>query len=374
MNSLPKTIDIFCRIIDNFGDIGVSWRLAKSLSATCNVRLCVDDLESFHKIEPSLNPKCQQQFLKDVEVQHWHEKITSWHAADLVIETFACELPKDYLKAMKDVTACWLNLDYLSAEKWVDDFHLQPSIQANGVPKYFFFPGFTEKTGGLLRPQKHIKSETEKSALLARLLSENGYAFHQQQKPLLINLFCYPDAPLESLILACPKNKATMIVLAKSVAPTLENIVTELNANIYIERLDFIEQEDYDVLLQVTDINLIRGEDSFTQAHWAAKPMLWHIYPQDEDYHLVKLNAWLTTINAPSWLCQLNILWNKLKPSSFGSEQHEFFLTLFKEYAFQSKSLNKWQELHKNLYLQLAKQPSLSQQIISFYEECLKKS
>lgn len=145
MNLLPNSIDIFCRVIDNFGDIGVCWRLAQSLSTDSKIRLWVDDLHSFKKIEPALDPNLRQQRLKGLEIHHWHEQITEWQAAELVIEAFACELPEAYLEAMKNQTRCWLNLDYLSAEKWVEDFHLQPSIQANGVPKYFFFPGFTKK-------------------------------------------------------------------------------------------------------------------------------------------------------------------------------------------------------------------------------------
>ena len=41
-----RTWDIFCSVVDNFGDIGVCWRLARRLSAGLGqqVRLWVDDL------------------------------------------------------------------------------------------------------------------------------------------------------------------------------------------------------------------------------------------------------------------------------------------------------------------------------------------
>ena len=58
-------------------------------------------------------------------------------------------------------------------------------------------------------------------------------------------------------------------------------------------QLPFIPQEDYDYLLSVCDINLVRGEDSFVRAQWASKPFIWDIYPQSDLAHEVKLNAFL---------------------------------------------------------------------------------
>lgn len=374
MHILPKTIDIFCRVIDNFGDIGVCWRLAQSLPSEPTIRLWVDDLISFNKIEPALAPNLCRQKLNGIEINHWHKQITEWQAADLVIEAFACDLPDAYLQAMKGHTQCWLNLDYLSAEKWVEAFHRQPSIQANGVPKYFFFPGFTEKTGGLLRQHKLIHNEQEKHSFLKTLLPADAYAFYQHNKPVLINLFCYAHAPIDALLSALPKDKAVMIVLADTVAPQLETLAKKLNSTVYIQRLNFIVQSDYDCLLQAADINLVRGEDSFVQAHWAEKPMLWHIYPQDEAHHLLKLNAWLETISAPTWLRNLNNLWNQLGHTQSEAKQRKEFIALFANYAFDTTGSAEWLSFQNSLYKQLDKQPSLSQQIVDFYEECLKKS
>lgn len=374
MNLLPNSIDIFCRVIDNFGDIGVCWRLAQSLPTESNIRLWVNDLKSFSKIEPAVDPSLSQQTVRGIEVNHWHEQITDWQAADLVIEAFACDLPDDYLKVMKNHTQCWLNLDYLSAEKWVENFHLQPSIQTNGVSKYFFFPGFNEKTGGLLRHHKVLKNEQEKNQFLANLLPAEGYSYYQDKDPILINLFCYSHAPISALLKSLPQDKATIIIVAQSVAPNLEDAAAKLNSNVYIQRLNFIVQADYDCLLQAADINLIRGEDSFVQAHWAQVPMLWHIYAQDADHHLIKLNAWLEAINAPIWLRQLNMLWNQLEDNPLEKEQSDEFIELFAKYAFNSEFSSEWSFFQKNLYDELIQQPTLSQQIINFYEECLKKS
>lgn len=374
VNLETSSIDIFCRVIDNFGDIGVCWRLAQSLPKSYHTRLWVDDLSSFHKIEPTLDSTLSQQVLKEVEIRHWHDEVDDWHAADLVIEAFGCDLPTRYLEAMRNKTQCWLNLEYLSAEKWVEGCHLQPSIQSNGVAKYFFFPGFNEKTGGLLRPLQSLNSVETRTSSLKKLLPVEAYDYYLNNKPLLINLFSYPHAPIEALLQALPEEQEVMIILAKSVAPQLEEIANELNSRVYIQRLDFIAQADYDQLLQIADINLIRGEDSFVQAHWAAKPMLWHIYPQDEAQHMIKLEAWLETIKAPEWLRQLNRLWNQSTKNSLNPKEKDELIRLLQNYAFKPSSQSEWRSFQKALCKELSIYPSLSQQILNFYEECAKKS
>lgn len=366
VNIENSTIDIFCRVIDNFGDIGVCWRLAQSFPKSYRIRLWVDDLKSFNKIAPDIEPDLTEQRLKGVTIRHWQEAIDTWQAADLVIEAFGCDLPETYQKAMKGKTRCWLNLEYLSAEKWVEGFHLQPSIQSNGVPKYFFFPGFTEKTGGLLRLQETLKDRPDD--FFKQLLSPAGSAYYQDKKPLLINLFCYPHAPIEALLKSLPVEQEIMIIVAKSVAPSLETLAKQLGSKAYIERVAFIVQSEYDRLLQLADINLIRGEDSFVQAHWAAKPMLWHIYPQEAAQHMIKLKAWLDTINAPVWLRQLNHLWNEIRP-----EQDEL-IRLLHTHAFNTPARAAWHDFQAALSEALKRFPDLSRQILNFYEECAKKS
>jgi uncharacterized repeat protein (TIGR03837 family) len=57
--------------------------------------------------------------------------------------------------------------------------------------------------------------------------------------------------------------------------------------------LPFVPQPDYDRLLWACDLNFVRGEDSWVRAQWAARPFIWHIYPQDENLHHKKLRAFL---------------------------------------------------------------------------------
>jgi hypothetical protein len=96
----------------------------------------------------------------------------------VVIEAFACGLPADYLAAMASQKSKWVNLEYLSAEPWVGDFHAKPSPQTNGLIRHFYFPGFTEATGGLIREagiatqlQAHINPRPQAGLAMTWLMS-----------------------------------------------------------------------------------------------------------------------------------------------------------------------------------------------------------
>jgi hypothetical protein len=54
----------------------------------------------------------------------------------------------------------------------------------------------------------------------------------------------------------------------------------------------------------------VRGEDSVVRAIWAGKPLLWQIYPQHDDAHIDKLNAFLDKIDADASLRALHLAWN----------------------------------------------------------------
>ena len=150
MNKVQEC-DIFCNVIDNYGDIGVSWRLARQLANEygLTVRLWVDDLASLARLCPEADDTLAQQLCRGVEVRHWGEDFSVVRAADLVIEAFGCRLPQAYLDAMAAQHTVWVNLEYLSAEDWVAGCHKLPSPRPP-LTRYFFFPGFTRETGGLL--------------------------------------------------------------------------------------------------------------------------------------------------------------------------------------------------------------------------------
>lgn len=303
--------DIFCRVVDNYGDIGVCWRLARQLAAEhgLNVRLWVDDLAVLQPLQPDINPALAMQTSCSVEVRQWCADFRVDHVADVVIEAFACELPERYQAAMAARVAkpVWINLEYLSAEAWVEGCHALPSPHPRlPLTKYFFFPGFTPATGGLLRERDLLK---RRDAWQQQMQDEPQAMRQQFALPaaeageLLVSLFCYDNAPLQPLLQAwqaSPRPVRCLVPQGKALARVNVCLGTTLapgealqRGNLHLQALPFLPQQDYDRLLWSCDFNFVRGEDSFVRAQWAARPLLWQIYPQQEDAHRAKLEAFL---------------------------------------------------------------------------------
>ncbi len=301
--------DIFCSVIDNFGDIGVTWRLARQLVAEHDqaVRLWVDDLETFCRLCPEANNQDARQILQGVEVRHWQREWQPVTAADVVIEAFACQLPEDYIEAMAQRArpSLWLNLEYLSAEDWVGGCHGLPSLQPRGLQKFFFFPGFTEQTGGLLREADLMEQRQrfqQDPAARQRFLKQLGVT--PQNNSRLVSLFAYENKSLFSWLdtLAADRQPTHLLVPQGRIVAELQAWlgVKQLSVNdqhargaLKVQVLPFLSQPDYDRLLWSCDLNAVRGEDSFVRAQWAGKPLLWQIYPQQENAHMDKLDAFL---------------------------------------------------------------------------------
>lgn len=71
-------------------------------------------------------------------------------------------------------------------------------------------------------------------------------------------------------------------------------------------------------------MNLVRGEDSLVRALWAGKPLVWHIYPQDDDAHVAKLSAFLDWLQAPASLCNFHMHWNGIPPAEAVHSRPDF--------------------------------------------------
>lgn len=281
--------DILCKVVDNFGDIGICWRLARQLQTEYGVavRLWVDDLQVAQRLMPMLDLAVTTQQIEGINIAHWHVQTDFSNAADVVIEAFACGLPRAYLSAMQKKQSKWVNLEYLSAESWVEGFHAQSSPQSNGLVRHFYFPGFTNGTGGLIR-ESYIASPSSSKTLSAHKVS----------------LFCYPHAPIHSLLTAMATGTRPIhcYVPATTILPQVANFFGQDNLQIgqtvrqgslMLEVLPFLSQADYDQLLARCDINFVRGEDSWVRAIWAGKPFVWQPYQQEDAAHLPKLNAFL---------------------------------------------------------------------------------
>ncbi len=305
-------IDLFCEVIDNFGDAGVCWRLARQLvnEHGCRVTLWIDKPSVLKRISPEVDSDLDRQTVSGVDIRLWREDFPLLPPGDIpevVIEGFGARLPEGYVRQMAQnlPQPVWINLEYLSAESWVEDSHLMPSPQS-WIPltKYFYFPGFTERTGGLIC-EKQLVSERENFQAdrqnAISFFSKLGVKASPEQW--IVSLFSYPDAPVATLLNSLSENKKNVLCLIPEGVATeqVSSFIGKAAAagtrfeagNLAIQILPMIEQDDFDRLLWSCDFNFIRGEDSFVRAQWAARPFVWHIYPQDEEAHLVKLHAFL---------------------------------------------------------------------------------
>lgn len=325
------SLALFCKVVDNYGDIGICWRLARQLEQEHRiaVTLWVDDLRSFQRICPEVAIDREQQQIGSVTVRHWRDQdgvFAASDVADIVIEFFACDIPPAYIAAMAERTPhpVWLNLEGLSAEAWIEGCHTLSSPHPSlPLTKYFFFPGFTGKTGGLLFEsglQQQRQTFLHDQAAIAAFLGQFGVTPAETAR-LKVSLFCYPQAPVAALFdawqscgtaITClvPEGVAVDAVqaflgqAAKAGASATRDALT-------VRVLPFVPQPDYDKLLWACDLNFVRGEDSFVRAQWAGKPFVWHIYPQDKDLHHVKLNAFLQCNTAKTEsLSEFSLGWN----------------------------------------------------------------
>ena len=301
---------MFCRVVDNYGDIGVCWRLARQLAAEhgLQVRLWVDDLAAFRRICPDIDAGQRIQNSRGVEVRLWQEPFPAVEPAQVVVEAFACELPECFVQSMaaSKVKPCWINLEYLSAEDWVGECHglASPSPRLP-LSKHFFFPGFAADTGGVLLERdldKQRRAFQQHAGAQEAFWRELGLPVPHGEES-RVSLFCYPGSRAEELF-ACWREQAPVTCLVP------EGIAGEAIARFFgqeaplaggalhrgsleLRILPFLDLDRYDRLLWACDCNFVRGEDSFVRAQWALRPMVWQPYPQAEGTHRRKLEAFL---------------------------------------------------------------------------------
>ena len=285
--------DVFCKIVDNYGDIGVCWRLVKQLAQEhgLQVQLWVDDLNIARKIIPALDITQTSQVVDGVQITHWQESTIYDRPAGIVIEAFGCGLPAAYLTKMQ-ASNVWVNLEYLSAESWVEGFHGRHAVHG-ALKRYFYFPGFTAATGGLIR---------ESNITIASNKIEESHA-------LKVSLFCYQTAPIRALLTALSKaqQKTVLFLPLDHYLQSYANFFdkkqlqagdTLTSGALTVNVLPFLSQNEYDSLLNTCDINFVRGEDSWVRGIWAGKPMIWQPYVQEKETHFDKLNAFLNLFYA----------------------------------------------------------------------------
>ncbi len=374
---MSVSCDLFCRVIDNYGDIGVCWRLARQLQREHGVAvtLWVDDLAVFARLAPGLDVRARAQIFDGLKVRHWRDDAAEDATpGDLVIEAFACELPPAFIVAMasKPQAPVWLNLEYLSAEDWVEDCHgLASPHPATGLPKHFWFPGFTAHTGGLPREDALLShrdrfqmDSAAEAAFWQRIGVPEATAFQRRvslfayENPAIAGLLTALAADREPALLLLPEGRALADVYAWAGVPALRAGDRIEQGSLTVAVLPLLAHEDYDRLLWACPLNAVRGEDSFVRAQWAGHPLLWHIYPQEEEAHLVKLEAFIRqlerTVAMPALWAEAMRAWNT------GDARPELWATLLADLPLLAAPARHWST-------HLARQDDLATGLMRFY-------
>ena len=298
--------DIFCKVIDNHGDAGVCWRLAAELSARGHaVRLWLDDA--------SMLPWMAPRGAARVEVLPWTHRPPELAMPGVVVEAFGCDPPPAFVERMAGTTPppAWLNLEYLSAEPYVERSHGLPSPvmqgPGRGLTKHFFFPGFSPRTGGLLR---------ERELPARRVAFDRAAWLRQWGIPAggarVFSLFCYEPAALPELLaqLDADGTPTHLLVTAGRAAAAVRQHLPPPAGALRVHFLPLLSQREYDHLLWSCDLNFVLGEDSLVRGLLAGVPSVWQIYPQHDDAHHAKLEAFLAWLQPPPALRDFFLAWN----------------------------------------------------------------
>lgn len=302
--------DIFCRVIDNHGDIGVCWRLARDLATRAeSVRLWIDDPSAVAWMAPGAQA--------GVQVGSWNDASAFPPPGDVVIEAFGCELPDGVIAAMasRPQPPRWINLEYLTAEAYAERSHRLPSPvlsgPGTGLVKHFFYPGFTAGTGGLLREPDLLQRQArfDRAAWLRTIgVPSSGDR--------LASLFCYEPAALPALLQQLDSGaQPTRLLVTAGRATAAVKACAAPASMLSLSFLPLLPQAEYDHLLWACDFNFVRGEDSLVRALWAGRPFAWQIYPQHDGAHHTKLLALLDWLEAPASVRDFHMAWNGIRPN-----------------------------------------------------------
>lgn len=297
VNSMDTNdITILCSVVDNYGDIGVSYRLIRHLLSQypqLKIRLVIDNLESFSVLDPSVDPNLHHQKVDGIEVFLWQDSELCYHEftvnpPHIILECFQCGQPQWLEKILfedrVEHIVQIIMIDYLTAESWADDFHCLKSLTRTAlVPKVNFMPGFTPKTGGLL-------TNTES------YIYKNGNTLTSQKGSVSNVLFFAYPSDWTPVVRAMNRvfTKSTKVLVAGGAGQEsiLKACISE-NPVFSVEKASFMSQIQWDIMMSNMDFMIIRGEDSMAQACQSGIPFIWQAYPQKSDYQTVKVHALL---------------------------------------------------------------------------------
>ena len=336
--------DILCRVVDNYGDAAVCWRLARALAneQAGQVRLWIDQPEALQALQALPSAWTDGWCYQGVSLHRLDAEGASLQGvtpAQVVVDAFGSGVPAAFEQAMaqRQPASLVIVLDYLSAESWVAQHHGLPSPHPQlPLQRYFFFPGFSADSGGLLKEADYdARHAAFHASAEARQHFWRAVGFDLPSSDArVMSLFGYENPALPGLLQALQETPSTVLAVPEGRCwPALAEWfgVSKLHAGHSLQRgglqlrcLPFLHQDDYDQLLWCCDWNLVRGEDSLVRALWAGKPLLWQLYPQTDAAHLPKLEAFLqrylqpssadgaSTLQAEAAQClrELALLWN----------------------------------------------------------------
>ncbi|MEP6739277.1 MAG: elongation factor P maturation arginine rhamnosyltransferase EarP [Caldimonas sp.] len=347
---------VYCRVVDNFGDIGIAWRLAADLARRGErVRLAVDDASALAWMAP--------RGAAGVEVVHWSDAPPS--VPDVVVEMFGAGIPEAAVSTAAATLRMpiFVNVEHLSAEAYVERSHGLPSPHAAGDgtmrTTWFFYPGFTRRTGGLLREPGLLERQHEPGDAAAWLESLGIEARPGERR---ISVFCYANGAVAEMLDALASEPTLLLLtpgqataqVAAALGPSLAR------GRLRAARLPYLDHGDLDRLLASCDLNLVRGEDSLVRAIWAGAPFVWQLYAQDDGAHAAKLDAFLARFRAGADLALNAMLgsvfarWNGLAGTPIAAT------------AFEKGPLAAWAGHCTRWRDALAAQADLTTQLLSF--------
>lgn len=414
MNTETKFLTILCKVVDNYGDIGFVYRLSRSIREISPERklvLVVSNLNSFSSMESRIDPSKEIQTLENMTILDWNASKTcteffKQNPATVILECFQCGRPEwmDELlfdKAKTSITQI-VNVEYLTAEDWADEFHLLKSgTRSQYVKKTIFMPGFTKNTGGLVLDGNFLKCRENKDYalnLISEIVEPEILNALQDKNTFTATVFTYPrnfdhfakafNDFYETKI--APSGKKLILLSASSISmESFLHSAQNLNKNISVKKLPYLQQSQWDALLCLGNLNVIRGEDSFSRACLSGKPFVWHAYRQDEEFQLIKVNAickrmepffnkdtffvlnqYFHLFNIPS-VCELgedalNLLNNEgmKEIAAMNEEQRE--QKMHKQLSEFLCSIEETEESFKNFSDSLVKNGNLTEKLLSF--------
>lgn len=382
-----RSLHLYCTVVDNFGDIGVCWRLVHQLaleySADFRLHLWVDDWAATQQIIPELpsypDLDSAPAWVDGVQIRPWAQAAAAIDldadcTGDVLIEAFACTLPEATLAqlAARAVKPLWINLDYFSAEDWVTRFHLQSGYDAaTQTRRWFFFPGVHAHSGGMLRERDLLaqRDAWEQEAQVLPWLASLGVTV--PPSALRILCFAYPHAPYADWLAALaaqPEPPIALLLCGGYTQSALRAFDPTAYPGVTWHNLPFVAQPAFDRLLWSADLLWVRGEDSLARALWSGKPFVWQIYPQADQAHLLKLMAWLDFYAQPfpsalrDAYIAVHLAWNAILPAASGAPPEPFGPAWARLMAHWTD----WQYWGQQRSAECARSPDLARRLVDF--------